>query len=271
MNRAKPNVRAERAVSAITDSIWWVGRDTWGDLPPLTTGGSNVFLIKGNRFDVLVDAGNGCPIRQLEENIRRAGSEPSRVREIWMTHSHWDHLGNAAAWQRKYPHVVVRLSDQGVRYLKRKDFRLVGAPFDPSIKFDSPASVRPVRNGQVLACPPHRLRAIHLPGHTPDCVGYRGTIDALDVMFTGDAIIGDQGPARGVIGWLDGLWQSDAPTYETTIKAVLGDPPQLIVPGHGVPSYGPAARRSLRNCLWRIRKVTAIPHGSTMLPVFRGP
>lgn len=269
MRETKPIVRPERAVSAVTKSICWVGRGNWGGLPALTTGGSNVFLIRGDRFDVLVDAGDGYPIRQLETNIRRAGGEPARVREIWVTHSHWDHLGNAAAWQRKYPRAVVRLSVQGVRYLKRKDYRLVGAPLDPAITFEPPATVRPLRHGQALACPPHRLQVVHLPGHTPDCVGFRGTVDGLDVMFTGDAIIGDQGSARGVIGWLDGLWQSDAPIYEKTLRTVLRDPPQLILPGHGVPSYGLASRRSLRNCLWRIRKVLAIPNCPTTLPVFR--
>ncbi len=236
MNWTKPNVKAERSVSAITDSIWWVGRDAWGGLPALTAGGCNVFLIKGDRFDVLIDAGDGCPIRQLAENIRRAGSQPSRVREIWMTHSHWDHLGNAAAWQRKHPHVVVRLSVQGVRYLKKRDFRLVGTPFDPSIAFEPPLRMRPLHDGHVVTCPPFEFRATRLPGHTPDCVGFRGNVDGLDAMFTGDAIIGDQGPVRGVIGWLDGLWQSDVPTYERTIQALLQNPPQLILPGHGVPS-----------------------------------
>ncbi len=268
MNTAKPNVKAEGSVSAITESIWWVGRGAWGGLPALTTGGSNVFLIRGERFDVLVDAGDGFGIRELERNIRRAGSDPFRVREIWMTHSHWDHLGNAAAWQRKYPHVAVRLSWQGVRYLKKKDYRLVGVPLNPSISFEPPGNVRPLRDGQALRCPPFEFRAVHLPGHTPDCVGFRGNVDGLDAMFTGDAIIGDQGPVRGVIGWLDGLWQSDIQTYERTIRAVLRNPPQLILPGHGVPSYGTAARRSLRNCLWRIRKILAIPHCPTTLPIF---
>lgn len=269
MARAKPDVCARKTISQVTASIWWVGRNTWGDLPPLTDAGCNVFLIRGGRFDVLVDAGDGCPIRQLEDNVRRTGGNPQRVREIWLTHSHWDHLGNAVAWQRKYPHVKIRLAAEGVRYLRRADYRLVGALLNPSAPFEPPGHVRPLRDGQVLRCPPLEFQAVSLPGHTPDCMGFRGRADGLDVMFTGDAIIGDQGPARGVIGWLDGLWQSDIRVYEKTVLGVLGHPPDLLLPGHGVPSYAAGARRSLRNCLWRIRKILAIPHGGTTLPFFR--
>jgi glyoxylase-like metal-dependent hydrolase (beta-lactamase superfamily II) len=110
---------------------------------------------------------------------------------------------------------------------------------------------------------------VELPGHTPDSIGFRGKMGGVDVMISGDAIIGDQGAIPGSIGWLDGLWLSDVETYERTLKKAAADPPDLILPGHGRPHYGAAARRSLRNCVWRIGKLLAIPNLPSMLPIFR--
>jgi glyoxylase-like metal-dependent hydrolase (beta-lactamase superfamily II) len=246
--------------------IWWVARNAWGGHKPLTDTGGNVYLIRGTNFDVMVDVGQRS-MRQLERNIRLAGSEPSRVGEIWITHSHGDHFALAGPWQRKYPHVKVRLADVGRAFLRRGDLRLVGAALTPGEKFQRPQRLLGVREGQVLRCPPHEFCVVGLPGHTPDCIGFRGTVAGLDVMFTGDAIIGDQGPVRGNVGWLDGLWLSDAFEYRRMLRAMVKNPPQVFLPGHGVSHAGPGARRSLRNCLWRIDRLLAIPHLGSMLPV----
>lgn len=264
--KAKANVAAPDGPSAITPSIVWVGGGGWGQLRALTTAGDgNIYLLRGRGFDVLIDAGAGS-VLPLERNLRQLGDDPRRVREVWLTHLHSDHSGGAAVWQRRHGSAV-RLSARGAGCLRRGDLRLVGgllAGARPT--WTTPAKFLPLRPGQRLRCPPHELTAVPLPGHTPDCVGFRGRIDGLDVLFSGDAIIGDQPPALGVVGWLDGLWQSSVSTYVQTLRAVLAEPPELLLPGHGVGQAGPAVRRSLKNCLARLAKVQAIPHAHTMFP-----
>ncbi|MFB3892200.1 MAG: MBL fold metallo-hydrolase [Phycisphaerae bacterium] len=269
MSKPDVNVRAEKRVTEIAPSIWWVGRGGWGDLPALTEQDCNVFLVRGDEFDVLVDIGAAPSLWQLERNIRAAGSEPARIGEIWITHSHFDHFGNAAKWVKRHPRTVVRLSAVGVDFLKRRDLRLTGTRMYPAYKFLAPRRLKGVKAGDVLRCPPFKFSVVELPGHTPDCVGFRGDVSGLDVMFTGDAIVGDQATVRGGVGWLDGLWLSDVKEYERMLMREAKHPPGLILPGHGVPSYGPAVGRSIRNCLWRIRKLLAIPALGSMLPIVR--
>lgn len=254
--------------SRITPSIWWIGRGNWGGLPALTGVDCNVYLLRGDKFDVLVDPGWCSDLRLYEKNIRALGGDPARIGGIWLTHLHWDHSRNVQRWQRRRPGLACRLSDVGAAFLRRGDWRLVGAAMDPSHKYQPPVRFIGVKPGATVRCDPWEFRAVPLPGHTPDCMGFRGRVDGLDVMFTGDAIIGDQGEVRGNVGWLDGLWLSDVNAYEQTLKTQVKRPPGLMLPGHGAGHAGASVGRSMRNCLWRIRKLMAIPHLGSMMAIF---
>lgn len=234
----------------------------WGGHPMLTCKeDSNIYLIKGSEYDVLVDSGGNASLAKLERNIRRAGSDPKRVREIWCTHSHLDHFVRAAHWIKHYPRVRCNISEVAIQFLKRKDYRLVSHKFAPSwdADFRVPRNLVPIREGTILRCPPFRFRVMALPGHVPDGVGFRGRVDGLDVLFSGDAAIGDQAFGKGLLGWIDGYWLSSMKQFQRTLRRLASKPPQLLIPGHGVSHYGPSARRSLRNCLRRMQQLTAFP------------
>lgn len=257
VHKKRPDTAAHPHPSAITNSIAWVGRTAWDDLPMLThPTDCNIFLLRGDHFDVLIDAGGNASTTKLERNIRSAGSDPERVREIWCTHSHLDHFIGAGHWVVRHPRTRVRVSHVAIRFLKRKDYRLVAMRFSPAMPgvLRVPRTLEAFRQSDVLDCPPFKLRVHELPGHTPDCVALRGKVDGFDVMFSGDVAIGDQNGSKGVLGWLDGYWRSNVSAYERSLKTLAIDPPDLLLPGHGLPHFGASARRSLRNCLTRIQR-----------------
>ena len=261
------DVDAHKTPSLVTPSIGWIGRSCWGNLPAISGNDCNIWLLRGERFDVLVDCGRVNNLAVYDRNIRHLGGDPRRVKEIWITHTHWDHSGAAAAWQKRSG-VTVRMAEVGAKFIRRGDLRLVGCAMEPSYRFPVPAKIVGIKAGSTLRCPPWEFQVVPLPGHTPDCIAFRGRVDGLDVMFTGDAIIGDQRDTRGCVGWLGGLWLSNILVYEQTLLTALKHPPQLMLPGHGQPAFARAAERSIRNCLWRIRKLLSIQNLGSTLPVY---
>lgn len=249
----------------ISPSIFCVGRGSWGGEEPLTClGDANIFLLRGRQSSVLIDLGSGKCVSRLEANVAACGVPAQDIAQVWLTHLHCDHSGGVAAWQERRP-LVCRLSHVGCNMLGRGDLRLAGVPsIGPGYR--PPTSLRPLRPGQKLRLPPWTLEVVPLPGHSADCVGFRGLIDGKDVLFSGDAIIGDQEGAKGVIGWLDILWMSNLTHYEQTIRAAIANPPQILIPGHGLTLKGPAVKASLRNCLRRLGWVRKIPQAGTMFP-----
>jgi glyoxylase-like metal-dependent hydrolase (beta-lactamase superfamily II) len=256
-----PDTAAHPYPSAITPTIGWVGRGDWGGLPSLTSQGDcNIYLLKGAEFDVLIDCGQGSSLRRLEQNLRAVGSDPERVRETWLTHSRLDHFLRAASWTLRYPETVVRISRVALKYFAHRDYRLVShAFFSPSLRFRLPKRLVALEAASVLCCPPFELAVEELPGHTPDQLGFRGRVDGMEVLLSGDAAIGDQNEIEGVIGWLDGYWHTSVTAYRQTLADLASRPPDLLLPGQGRPHFGPAADQSLRNCLRRIERLAAFP------------
>jgi glyoxylase-like metal-dependent hydrolase (beta-lactamase superfamily II) len=254
--------------SNVYGPVWWIGRGIWGALPQMTGEiGCNVFLLKGAKFDVLIDAGMSPTTRPLERALKLAGSAPERIREIWITHSHSDHLNGARVWTDKYPKTKVRISGIGLKFLRNKDYRLVGLS-DPKriAKYRVPKNLSAYKEGGVLTCPPWKFHVEYLPGHTLDMFCFRGRVEGVDVYFSGDCAIGDQGKTWGNIGWLNSLWLSNLRDYETSMAKLAKRIPDVLLPGHGVPHAGASAARSVKNCLKRIRKFRAFPQLGSMVP-----
>jgi len=265
--RTGVDTQPHRGPSAILDSLWWVGRSVWGGLPALTGDDCNIYLLKGRDFDVLIDIGMNKSFSKLEQNIKRAGGHPSRIREIWITHTHCDHFINAAKWIARHPRVVCRVSAPAAKFLKEKNYRLIGFwSINKQNQVRVPARLAAFEDGARLHCPPYTFRTEALTGHTPDSYGFRGDVGGHEVLFSGDAIIGDQQNTIGRLGWLDGLWLSDLKAYERTLKRVVAHPPDLLLPGHGVPHFGASTRRSLRHCLQRVRQLRKCAALQTSVP-----
>ena len=179
--------------------------------------------------------------------------------------------GNLAArmgrWSARHPETVCRVSHVSIEFLGKGDYRLIGSFHPPRPRgFRLPRYLAPLREGEVLRCPPFELRVEELPGHVPDQLGFRGTVDGMHVLFSGDAAIGDQNNIPGMIGWIDGYWLSSLPVYQKTLARLAANPPDLLLPGHGRPHAGKSAQRSLDHCLRRVQRLIASPDVKNMGP-----
>lgn len=211
---------------------------------------SHVWHVRGRDRDLIVDTGLGVgPIRSaLADLIDRPVIAVA-------THIHYDHIGGLHAFADRRMHRLeapLMADFTGVQWLRRDDFSIeqrrglaaAGQPIDgpflidarPAADFDpatwriKSAPVQPLDEGDVIDLGDRWFTVLHLPGHTPGCIGLWS--DAEGILFSGDAIY-DEGPL------LDGLPESDVAAYRRTMERLITWPARVVHPGHG-PSFGRA-------------------------------
>ena len=96
--------------------------------------GSHVYLIKGQRKNVLIDAGMASGFPNLKECLAEAGLEPDDIHLIIMTHEHFDHIGaiavafdTAVVLAHRFAANKIELQDEFV--MMNKYFDLSAKPF----------------------------------------------------------------------------------------------------------------------------------------------
>jgi glyoxylase-like metal-dependent hydrolase (beta-lactamase superfamily II) len=149
----------------------------------------------------LVDAGFTFSAPKLQEDVTRILGGPEKLRYLFLTHSHYDHVGCVAFLKRTNPDLTVvghprmqKVFDNPralalIRELNRQSERLAPLPeaFRTRTEIDRLRLDRPVRDGEIFHLGDGvTVRAMYSPGHTRDCVWYYLLPDR--VLFGGDGL-----------------------------------------------------------------------------------
>lgn len=166
------------------------------------------------RAAVLVDPGD-----EPERLIALVEESAAELEGIWLTHAHLDHIGGIAGVRRRWP-VPVHLHPLDLPLFARgaTQAAMYGIPFEQP---DAPEHA--LADGQQLSVGALRFDVMHLPGHSPGHVIFRGQHDIIggDLLFAGS------------IGRTD-LPGSDPARMQASLGRVAQLPPELRVhPGHG--------------------------------------
>lgn len=170
---------------------------------------------------VVVDPGDEGD--HLLARLRAAGW---RLREVWLTHAHFDHVGAVDE--------VVAVGDVTVR-LHPADLRVYRAAAQTAERWAGLRIRQPtvpplaLEHGAVLTLGAFRAEVRHLPGHSPGHVVF--WVAAAGAVFAGDTLF------RGGIG------RTDLPggDHEALLRGIREQlftlPPETVVwPGHGPPT-----------------------------------
>lgn len=197
--------------------------------------GANVWHLRGDDRDLIVDAGLGVA-SLTSEHPELLTHDPILV----VTHAHLDHMGSAHEFPTRWAHADETLDAPAAGSLfggplaheLGLDAELPELLIDavPHTGFDAtrfrilPAPpTRTVRDGDEIDLGDVRLRVLHLPGHTP------GSICLFDeehgVLFSGDVIYDEY--------LLDELHGSSIPDYVASLRRLRTLPVQVVHPGHG--------------------------------------
>jgi glyoxylase-like metal-dependent hydrolase (beta-lactamase superfamily II) len=181
---------------------------TWGYL--LTDGAAGCAVV--------IDAPMGCK----DFFLRSAAAEGCKITDILLTHSHWDHTGDAAALQRATGAPVWVHADDDYRL--REPNKYTGFPLPFQIEA-SPAD-RFLTPGETYRCGDWELAIVHTPGHTEGGVCFIEKRRKL--AFVGDTLF------AGSVGRTD-LPGGDTATLLRSIRERLFtlDDDCVVLPGHG--------------------------------------
>ena len=204
---------------------------------------TNVFLVRGDGGDILVDTGGPVRADCILARLAEYGVAPDDVRLILITHGHVDHFGSAAELQERTsaPVAIHTLDADAVRQGIHQPDSLHPTSRLMDILMRIPLPLFPDRapafEPDVVFEDEWRLdeygvagRVIHTPGHT------QGSVSVL--LDSGEAIVGDlvmgklmgllPKPGPPIVAWdLERNWES--------VRQLLTLSPRIVYVGHGGP------------------------------------
>lgn len=184
---------------------------------------------------ILIDAGLERDAQPVKDEMTKLGLDWKKVRAIFLTHTHGDHVGGADRLR----------AETGARiYAGEGDVPILLAG-EPKIAFFStfrmpdhtphstPVDV-PLQHEETIEIGDARVQVFITPGHTTGSTCYLLERDGLRVLFSGDVIIryGDD-PLGTYTAYLAPSYRGDAQSYLDSLKKLKALPaPDLVLPGH---------------------------------------
>ena len=175
--------------------------------PLLVRAGERVLL-----FDTGAAGSEFAKAAKLQASLRAAEVAPAQVTDIFISHTHDDHVGGLrdAQGALAFPNATIHLAAPAWAALRDKpDVAALVAAIAPKVQAFAP--------GAELI--PGVVTAVDLPGHTPGHSGYDIASGDAHLLYIGDAlhhfVLSVQRP-----GWTL-AWDRDADTAKATRRALL--------------------------------------------------
>jgi glyoxylase-like metal-dependent hydrolase (beta-lactamase superfamily II) len=158
----------------------------------------NAFLVHAKGRIALIETGSGNSmgptLGQLLTNMRAAGTEPSQIDTVLLTHMHPDHSNglSTAAGEPIYANAELLIHEVEVAHWT-DDSAMAAAPERKRIRYFQAArrqlapyrkQLRTIRDGEVFP----GITAVPIPGHTPGHTAYLISDGGEQVMVWGDTV-----------------------------------------------------------------------------------
>jgi glyoxylase-like metal-dependent hydrolase (beta-lactamase superfamily II) len=202
----------------------------------------NTYVIKSEGRSLLIDTGfnrSEC-FEALMSGMKALNIKP-RETDVFLTHLHSDHTGNAAALEAQGCRIIMGNKDHSILAAKsydRRDKRMLEGGISPELLKDiqahNPALIyattsfdcSTVENGQFLDYGGYHLECVETPGHTP---GHMCLYDRdKKLMFTGDNVLFDISP--NITFWVS--LEDSLGDYLNSLKKCAAMDIELGLPGH---------------------------------------
>jgi hydroxyacylglutathione hydrolase len=164
-----------------------------------------------------------APFDSFEPITKRAKKLGLKITHLLLTHSHWDHIGQASDFKEKLGCLV---------WIHEADApNLINPGADRLPLYGEQKGVVPDRflvDGEEFHIGSLKVKVIHTPGHTPGCICFY--IASEKTVLSGDTL------------FCGGIGRLDLPTGQPKLmrasleKLFLLPPDTQVYPGHGEPT-----------------------------------
>lgn len=211
MNMAKEH--AETGIVELRKDIYQLGG-------PKGSGGCRVYLLRGTKKNLLIDAGLPSDFQHLEAQLGVLGLAADDIHMIVLTHEHVDHVGGVPFFPAR---TVVAAHGRAANKIALQDeFVLMSKAFGHRAE-DFHIDIQ-LHHGTFIDVGGYVLHTLHTPGHCSGAICLYEPEQQL--LFTGDTIF-----AGGTLG---GIFPSgNISDYIGTLKQLSCMKIMEMYPGHG--------------------------------------
>src|SRR5262245_53364236 len=188
--------------------------------------GVNVYLIDGGGDFALIDIGYEDTVAEIVDLIRQMDFNLSRCQLLIATHADADHIQGIAT-ARDLLKTQVAAHPLCVRPIEEGDTELTFATIRAQNIFlpmpKCPVDVQ-LNEGERIDVGKTKLDVWHTPGHTAGQLSFK----MRNLLFSGDNIYKDS-----CVGAIDAHHGSHLPDFITSLKRILADDSEFLLPSHG--------------------------------------
>jgi glyoxylase-like metal-dependent hydrolase (beta-lactamase superfamily II) len=188
--------------------------------------GVNVYLIDGGSEFILIDIGYLETVDEIVELIRKMDFNLSHCKMIVATHADADHIQGIAR-AKELMRAKVAAHPLTVEPLETGDTIMTYAAIKAQ-NFEIPMPRCPVdiilNEGDTIEVGTQKVKVWHTPGHTAGQLSFK----MGNLLFSGDNIYKDS-----CVGVIDAHHGSNLPDYIASLKRILKDDADFLLPSHG--------------------------------------
>jgi hydroxyacylglutathione hydrolase len=209
----------------LTDSVHLVGGSAYG---LSAAGDCNVYLVDCGGEYAMVDAGGGMGVKRIVENIKQYGMDPKKIKIVFLTHCHFDHIGGAHELKQLTNCKLVAHRLESTSIVNLDENVLMDMAHDRGLDFKAPKLDGMLEDNDHIHVGDSSFDILHTPGHTPGCISIKMTEkDGKRSIFPGDIA-----STTGRLGFINSPG-FDLHEWKSSIKRLISEAPDRIYPGHG--------------------------------------
>ncbi len=188
--------------------------------------GVNIYLIDGGTEYLLIDVGLNDTLGELIDLIREMDFPLSKCKMVIASHADADHVQALAAARERlktksaaHARAATLLESGDVietyACISAQNFSIPMPPCKIDLK---------LKDGDTIKVGNQKLQVWHTPGHTQGQLSFK----MGNLLFSGDNIYQDS-----CVGVIDAHHGSNLPDYITSLKRILHDDSEFLLPSHG--------------------------------------